>query len=73
MRHGLAPDWVEINLWSKAPFQNRASLQNIIAGLQMPKFPGFEGLAMFANVAEERSYAGGGPVRRHDIARRIAL
>jgi DNA-binding transcriptional LysR family regulator len=24
----------------------------------MPKFPDFEGLAMFAKVAEERSYAG---------------
>ena len=35
-------------------------MQNIIAELQMPKFPDFEGLAMFTKVAEERSYAGAG-------------
>jgi DNA-binding transcriptional LysR family regulator len=33
-------------------------LKTIVAGLQMPKLPDFEGLAMFAKVAEERSYAG---------------
>jgi DNA-binding transcriptional LysR family regulator len=48
----------ETNLWPAASLQNRTSLQIIVAGLQMAKFPDFEGLAMFAKVAEERSYAG---------------